>query len=191
MNYQESSRSDIVTWRPRVAVFIDGLNVMFRLRESGWTEFYDVCYFARRLARSRDLVGVFYFRVRPAIPPIKTEQQYWAEVRYLRRVEADLDEQFGRLVRYGFMVERSWGWQEKKTDVWLASEMVAQAHTDDYDIAILVTAVADLIPAVEHVRMRDKGVELVIFPRCKTKVGELVREANSTTTARRSFFRPY
>jgi len=84
-----------------------------------------------------------------------------------------------------------WCWQEKRTDVWLASEMVAQAHLNTYDVAILVTADTDLVPAVEHVRMVDKGVELVVFPRCRTNVSELVKCCTSTTTARRSFFLPY
>ena len=175
----------------RVAVFIDGLNVMFRLQESGWEEFFDVCYLAKRLARKRPIEGVFYFRSRPSIPPIKTEERYWQEVQHVTRIEADLREHHGRWVRYGWMAKRSWGWQEKRTDVWLASEMVAQAHLNAFDIAILVTADTDLIPAVEHVRMTGKGVELVTFPRCQVNISELVRHCTSTTTARRSFFRPY
>jgi uncharacterized LabA/DUF88 family protein len=164
---------------------------MFRLRESGWEEFYDVCYLARRLARKRDLVGVFYFRPRPQMPPIKTQQQYWAEVRHTNRIAQELQAYYGRWIRYGWMVKRDWGWQEKRTDVWLAAEMVAQAHLNTFDVAILVTADTDLVPAVEHVKMADKGVELVVFPRCSTNVAELVRVSNSTTTARGSFFRRY
>ena len=174
-----------------MAVFIDGLNVMYRLRESGWQEFFDVCYLAQRLARDRPLEGVFYFRPRPQMPPIKTRTQYWAEVQHVQRIEKELHLHYGRWVRYGWMVKRDWGWQEKRTDVWLAAEMVAQAHQDRFDVAILVTADTDLVPAVEHVLMKDKGVELVVFPKCSTNVAELVKVSNSTTTARRSFFRPY
>ena len=177
--------------RARVAVFIDGLNVMYRLRDSGWEEFFDVCHLAQRLAHRRQLEAVFYFRPRPQMPPIKTRQRYWDETRHIARIEKDLWDAYGRKVRFGWMVKRDWGWQEKRSDVWLASEMVAQAHKDAYDIAILVSADTDLIPAVEHVLMVDKGVELVVFPKCSTNVSELVKVSNSTTTARRSFFQPY
>lgn len=177
--------------RARVAVFIDGLNVMHRLRDSGWEEFFDVCHLSQKLARNRDLEGVFYFRPRPAVPPIASMARYWAELQHVDRIEKDLLDAYGRWVRFGWMVKRGWGWQEKRTDVWLASEMVAQAHLDLYDIAILVTADTDLVPAVEHARMVDKGVELVIFPKCTTNVSELLKVCTSTTTARRSFFQPY
>lgn len=182
---------ETVLSRPRVAVFIDGLNVMYRLQESKWEEFFDVCHLARKLARNRPLEGVFYFRARPAMPPIKTRNRYWAEVQHVSRIDAELQSAYGRWVRFGWMVRRNWGWLEKRTDVWLASEMVCQAHQDTFDVAILVTADTDLVPAVEHVRMVGKGVELVVFPKCATNVSELVKVCNSTTTARRSFFRPY
>lgn len=164
---------------------------MFRLRESGWEEFFDVCHFARRVAGRRTLVGVYYFRVRPAIPPIKTWQQYWAEMAYLARVEKQLFDQFGLYVRYGYVAPRSYGWEEKQTDVWLASEMVNQAWMNTYDIAVLATADTDLVPAVWIVRLLNKGVELVVFPRAKPNVTQLVRSAQSWTTARSAFFQPY
>jgi uncharacterized LabA/DUF88 family protein len=177
--------------RPRIAVFIDGLNVMFRLRESGWEEFFDVGYLAQRIARGRELAGVFFFRAAPQSPPLAREQ-YWNEVRHLRRVEAQLWRGHGRMVRYGFMVHRNEEWREKQVDVWLASEMITQACTDSYDIAVLVTADTDLVPAVDHVRVaHNKGVELVVFPKSGTNITQLVRAANSTTTARRAWFRPY
>jgi uncharacterized LabA/DUF88 family protein len=164
---------------------------MFRLRESGWEEFFDVCHLARRLARNRPLEGVFYFRPRPQMPPIQTQRQYWNEVRHIDRIERQLYAEHGRYVRFGWMVKRNWGWQEKRSDVWLAAEMISAAYQDIYDIAILVTADTDLVPAVEHVLIAGKGVELVVFPKCKTNVSELVKCCNSTTTARRSFFQSY
>lgn len=177
--------------RPRVAVFIDGLNAMFRLRESGWEEFFDVGYLAQRLTRGRELVGVFFFRAAPQSPPLD-RAQYWSEVRHLQRVGTQLWKSHARLVRYGYMVCRNGRWQEKQVDVWLASEMITQASANAYDIAILMTADTDLVPAVDHVRVaHNKGVELVVFPRSNTNVTQLVRAANSTTTVRRSWFRPY
>ena len=177
--------------KARVAVFIDGLNLMFRLRELGWEEFFDVCNLAERLTRNRELVSVHYYRPRPSIPPIKTQQQYWDEVAHTTKVEAELQARHGRLVRYGYMAPRGWGWSEKQTDVWIAAEMVSLASRDEYDIAVLVTADSDLVPAVEFVRIHGKGVELVVFPRANPTVTQLIRSVNSTTTARRAFFQPY
>ena len=175
----------------RVAVFIDGLSAMHRLRDSGWEEHFDICYLAGRLARKRSLEGVFYFRPRPTMPPISSRARYWAEVQHVTRIEQALWQAYGRYVRFGWMVKRNWGWQEKRSDVWLAAEMVAEAHKNAFDVAILVTTDTDLVPAVEHVRMVGKGVELVVFPKCNTNVSELIKVCNSTTTVRASFFTPY
>lgn len=176
---------------PRVSVFVDGLNVMFRLRECGWAEFFDVGHFARRVAGGRTLTGVFYFRTRPSIPPIKSEEQYWAEVQHVQRIEGQVKDEFGRYVRFGYMVERWYGWEEKKTDVWLASQMVHDAAADAYDVAALATADADLVPAVEFARILGKEVELIVFPRAKPDISELLEHASWVKPARASFFRPY
>ena len=174
----------------RVAIFIDGLNTMFRLRESGWEESYDLGYLTERLARNRDLRNVFFFTARPQSPPA-TRPQYWKEMRHLSNVEKRLWNDYARKVRYGYFVPRSWGWLEKQTDVWLVSEMITQAWFDSYDVAVLVTADTDMVPAVWHTRMLKKGVELLVFPNSPTKITQLVRAVHSTTTARKSWFRPY
>ena len=174
----------------RVAVFIDGLNTMFRLRESNWEESFDVAYLAQRLAKNRILAGTFYFRAVPSTPPL-IPSQYWKERRHLDRIEAQLWKLYARKVRLGYMAPRGMGWQEKQTDVWLAAEMITQAHENTYEIAILVTADTDLVPAAYHVRLLEKGVELAVFPKAHPPVTELIRAANSTTTVRRSFIRPY
>ena len=164
---------------------------MHRLRDSGWEELFDIGYLARRLARGRDLIGVFFFRAAPQSPPLDSGQ-YWREVRHLGRVQTQLWKSYGRLVRYGFMVKQDRKWREKQVDVWLASEMVTQACANRYDIAVLVTADTDLVPAVDHVRVtHSKGVELVVFPKASVNITQLVRAANSTTTARRSWFQAY
>ena len=178
--------------KPRVAVYFEGLNTLFRLRESGWEECFDVGHAARRIAGNRPLEGLYYFRARPSMPPIKAQHQYWDEIRHLSRIEKQLRGEFGRYVRYGYMVQRAYGWQEKMTDVWLAVQMMADAWTNVYDVAILVTADTDMVPAVQMLRYFDKRTELVVFPRSqRPRVTQLVQAVSSIRTARRSWFRPY
>lgn len=163
---------------------------MHRLRECTWEEFFDVHYLAGRLARNRELAGVFFFRAAPSSPPLD-KNQYWNEVRYLAKVEKQLWQEYGRFVRYGFMAPREKRWNEKQSDVWLACEMLAQAYTNCYDVAILLTADTDLVPAVHHVQMLNKRVELVVFRKSRANVSQLVNCADGTTTARQNWFRPY
>ena len=184
------SSAQLVT-EERVALYIDGLNVMFRLRECGWEEFFDVGGFAQKVAGNRLLIGVRYFRVRPSIPPIKTQAQYWAEVSYLEKVDRQMLAAFGQYVRYGYMAKRWHGWEEKKTDVWLGAQMVFDAATNAMDTAILVTADSDLVPAAELVGFLDKDLELIVFPKAKPDVTELLATASLVRKARVSWFQVY
>ena len=164
---------------------------MFRLRECGWQEFFDIGHFAERVSGSRILTGVFYFRARPSMPPIKTQAQYWAEVQHLQKLDQQLWADYGQLARSGYMVKGWRGWQEKRADVWLASQMLHDVAAAVYDTAILVTADTDFVPAVELVRMLGKNVELVVFPRARPNISRFLNEVDLIRTARRSWFRPY
>jgi hypothetical protein len=72
-----------------VAVFIDGLNVRFRLKECGWQELYDVGHLAESLCGRRKLVGIFFYH-----PPPNREQlgasRYGVERAYLERIRKDI-----------------------------------------------------------------------------------------------------
>jgi uncharacterized LabA/DUF88 family protein len=163
---------------------------MFRLRRLGWTEFFDVCHFARAVAGNRVLSRVCYFTARPSIPPIKTQTQYWNEVQHLQRVDKQILADFGQYVRYGYMVKHPNRWEEKKTDVWLAAQMVFDACGDVFDTLILVTADNDLVPAAELVRFTGKDVELISFPGSQG-TSQLMQVVSLVRTARRSHFVPY
>ena len=43
------------------------------------------------------------------------------------------------------------GWVEKKTDVRLATDLIGHAYQNKYEIAFVISADSDLIPAIEHV----------------------------------------
>ena len=47
---------------------------------------------------------------------------------------------------------------EKRVDVSIAVDMVAMAHRDQYDVAYLLSADGDFVPAVEVVKAADKKV---------------------------------
>lgn len=176
---------------PRVAVFIDGLNAMHRLKERHWEDCFDVGHFAERITGGRTLVGVFYFRARPRKPPIKDAGELARQQVHIRNIENQLFQDYGRWLRFGRMKLQSGTWVEKRTDVWLAAQMIHEAATDQIDVAILVTADSDLVPAVELVRFLDKEIELVVFPGKKPNVSELLSHASAVRTARQSWFQPY
>ena len=173
----------------RVAVFIDGLNMRYRLDECQWYVDPDVLYLAERLAGNRQLVGAFYYVASPNQEHLG-KVKYWHETEYLRRV----DSQPGVDVRYGYMASRRTPqgtpyWIEKAVDVQLASDLIYLAATDQYDVAVIVSADGDLCPAIRAARALGCRVELVFFKCAKAFVGQLIKDSDMSRAAKRSHFR--
>ncbi len=64
---------------------------------------------------------------------------------------------------YGKLEKRGDSWVEKGTDVNIAVDLLTGAFLDVYDVAILVSADADYIKAIEEVKRLGKHVEVTSF----------------------------
>lgn len=179
----------------RVAVFIDGLNVRFRLRECVWCEYYDVGYLAKQLAGPRTLIVALYYHPKPNWEQLGSDR-YARERAYLDRIEKDK----GVIVPAGaYMAKRErWVddkkaeiWIEKQTDVLLASDLVYMAAKDEMDTAIVASADADIVPAIRRCRDLGVPVELLRFRGALPRLYELEAVASTLRRARPSYFRPY
>lgn len=154
----------------RSAVYVDGFNLYFGLKAKGWRHlyWYDIGLLAEQVVRPPSLVQVVhYFTARISGPEAK-------RLRQCLFLDANLASgkcviQFGsyRAVELtcsscGHVVHLP---TEKKTDVNIAVQMLTDAFFDVFDRAILVSADADLVPAVEAVKVLfpSKGV-IVGFP---------------------------
>lgn len=65
--------------------------------------------------------------------------------------------------------------KEKQTDVGIAVEIVADACSNAYDMAVLVSGDSDLVPAVKKVRELGKTVHVYV-PHRGTSLGQYARE---------------
>lgn len=100
---------------------------------------------ASRLTGARTLVGVYYYIAAPHSQHL-SKQQYARQRGYLATVGG----LSGVSVELGYMVRRGNHWGEKMVDVSLATDMVFYAAQDAYDVAILMSADGDLVPAVKE-----------------------------------------
>jgi uncharacterized LabA/DUF88 family protein len=154
----------------RLAVYIDGFNLYFGLCDKGWRRYLwlDLPALARRLLKpGQQLVGVKYFTARVRADAGKIRRQST----YLQALEA----RGGLTIRYGRYQERTkechtchsrWTeYEEKMTDVRLASELLRDAYANAFDTAAIVSADADLQPPIEFIRqdLPAKRI-LVVFP---------------------------
>lgn len=154
----------------RAVAYIDGFNLYFGLRSQRLKHFYwlDLSATVRRLLeRDEHLLALKYFTSRVTGPPDKVERQN----EYIDAISAQPATQvyFGvyqshpRTCRQCGAIHEEHN--EKQTDVNIAVELLVDAHRDVYDTAILVSADADLVPAMLAVKQLFPTKRLVIlFP---------------------------
>ena len=151
----------------RVAVYIDGFNLYYGLRDQGWKRFYwlNVSELATRLVRpGEQVVQVHYFTAR--VRPASSKQLSYLEA---------LDSVPGIQIHYGKFLRKTRKCpdcagvypvhEEKMTDVNIALAMVLDAEDDTYDRAILISADSDLTRPISTVSQRCPHKEVsVAFP---------------------------
>lgn len=170
----------------RVMVYVDGFNLYFGLRDKGWRRFYwlDQQRPANNLLRSsQSLVGVRYFTADIKAGTDKHRRQQT----YLDALEAHC--RLLRIIRGRYLLKdrqcRSCGNvaqipEEKKTDVNIASHMIVDAFTDQFDSAILISGDSDLVPPIEMIRLHHSEKRVIVAFPPNRKSDDLQRTAHGS-----------
>ena len=148
----------------RVIVFIDGSNVLNRLRDiqrdSDRRINLEYGKFVAKLAGERRLVRAYYYAAR--VDRTREPELYQQQQRFYYNLELipRFELRAGRLV-----YPRTPGANpyEKGVDVKLATDMLLHAARDNYDVAILVSGDTDFVDAVQGVKDLGKNVEIALF----------------------------
>jgi uncharacterized LabA/DUF88 family protein len=156
--------------QPRVEIFVDGTNFRIAQHEAGIPEI-DIPRFARQLARGYVLVKMRYYtsplpRTQPDLYP--KQQRFFERLRGTRAIELVLGRneprrENVRCPRCGEITTHRHH-VEKETDVNLAVDMAVGAHTDRYDVAMLVAGDTDYVHAIEAVQATGRKVIWCHFP---------------------------
>ena len=164
----------------RVAVYIDGLNLYYGIRSSGWErcQWVDPSALAGNLLKpDQRLESVHYFASK-FLPEGGDMDETIQQNKYLEALES-ID---GLQVHYGYhqVVRRGCPtcgalhdvYEEKMTDVNIAVELLCDAHDDAFDTAMLVSGDGDLAGPVEAVIKRHPQKSVVVaFPPNRRSVG--------------------
>ena len=154
----------------RIIVYIDGFNLYFGLKNKGWRKYYwlDVESLCRKLLlKNQKLTCTKYFTARISYPPDKEKRQNTF-------LEA-LDTLSGLEILYGRYQQKDRECpyckkadkvpSEKMTDVNIAVEMLSDAFNDNFDVALLLSADGDLVPAVRAVKALVPAKKVIVaFP---------------------------
>lgn len=161
--------TNVLTKKERVVVYIDGFNLYFGMLDAG----FDYCKWlnlkllvSNLLPANQELIEVKYFTSRVSNNPDKQKRQNT----YLEALEST-----GVIIYYGNYQKDTieckkckniWPkFNEKMTDVNIATQILIDAYQDKYDMAMLISGDSDLVPPIRavHEIFKNKRV-FVAFP---------------------------
>ena len=166
----------------RVAVFIDGFNHYYGLREKGWKRYYwlDLAKLATNIVRPDEQMNVVhYFTAR--VPQPRSRQ-----VIYLEALAShfEIEIHFGKFLYKKHTCSKCKYEQsqpeEKMSDVNIALHLICNASGDVFERAILISTDSDLLGPVSLVRQRFPEKEVTVaFPPKRFSI-DLCRAASSS-----------
>lgn len=155
--------------KERVIVYVDGFNIYFGMLDAG----FEKCKWLnlKKLALSlmkpnQELIAIKYFTSRVSNNPDKQKRQ----TSYIEALETESIQVFyGHYQRDKIECNRCshiWpSYNEKMTDVNIATQMIIDGFQDNYDMAMLISGDSDLVPPIRaiHENFKQKRV-FVAFP---------------------------
>lgn len=158
----------------RVIVYVDGFNFYRGLREKKWRHYYwldFVKFFDRFMQPGQELKRVNYFSAYPITQHFQNAEK---KARQADLFSANMENPRFSLHLGKFLKKRIYcpachaknlSFEEKQTDVRIATQIISDCVYDQFDTMILVSADSDMVPPVEFVKRKypDKKVG-VFFP---------------------------
>jgi len=163
------TQTNIRQKKERIIVYVDGFNLYFGMKEAGYENFkwLDIRQLILNFLKpDQELYQVKYFTSRVSNNPDKQKRQ----TTYIEALETK-----GVIVYYGHYQSDTvdckrcgniWPtYNEKMTDVNIATQMIIDAYQDKYDVAMLISGDSDLVPPIRaiHANFKQKRV-FVAFP---------------------------
>ncbi len=163
----------------KVAIYIDGSNFYYKLRES---EIYNITYFdyqglAKWLAGERKIISKRYY-----VGAVRAEEKD-KRGQSLRRNQVRLFNHLSSgkqnfVVKRGYLMKNDGVYHEKGVDVKIAVDLLVGAYENMYDTAILISSDTYLIPAIQKIKHLGKEIEYIGFSH-KPSYG-LIKNATET-----------
>ncbi|KAA6318597.1 6-hydroxy-3-succinoylpyridine 3-monooxygenase HspA [termite gut metagenome] len=153
--------------KQRVIVYVDGFNFYYGLKTPSWKRYYwlDVVKLFESFMRpNQELVAVKYFSAKPTdIGKSKRQDAFFQANKENPKFKLILGKYLKKEVECFKCHRIIHTYEEKETDVRIATQIVADAYQKNCEIAIVVSADSDMIPAIELAKEAKQTV-FVYFP---------------------------
>lgn len=142
--------------KQKVIVYVDGFNFYYGLKSKKWKSFYWLDYvkfFESFLKPYQELVEVNYFSARPTDPGKNDRQdRLFTANKQNPRFNLILGKYLKKDIRCKYCNRIIHSFEEKETDVRIATRILSDAFNKRCDVAIIVSADSDLIPPLEMIK---------------------------------------
>jgi uncharacterized LabA/DUF88 family protein len=156
----------------RVIVYVDGFNFYYGLKsmatkDKKWKKFYwldVVAFFEKMMSEKQTLIEVNYFSARPHdMGASKRQDLFFSANRLNPKFRLILGKYLKKEIKCkncGCLIH---SYEEKETDVRIATQMINDVQKEQCDITIIVSADSDIIPAVELIRDIDPTHKIYVY----------------------------
>lgn len=152
--------------KQRVIVYVDGFNFYYGLKnDPKWRRYYwldIVGLFEKFMRPNQELIAVKYFSARPDNAEKNAHQYAFFQA---NKENAKFQLILGKYLKKNITCFNCGNvihtYEEKETDVRIATQVVADAYEKNCDIAIIVSADSDMTPAVELAK--HAGMQIYIY----------------------------
>ncbi len=155
--------------KKRSIIYVDGFNLYYGALRGGRYKWLNLQKYFQLLRPADDIQAIRYFTALVHGPTKPSQQVYLKTLETLPLVTTILGKfkvkQIScRLTACTFTGSRIFSSQEeKRTDVNIAIQMLDDAYQDRCDRLVLVSGDSDLVPAVNLVKQRFPGKEVVVY----------------------------
>lgn len=151
----------------KVIVYVDGFNFYNGLKSRRWKRFYwlEIVNFFNSFMRShQELVEVHYFSARPLGNNGKADRQdlFFSANKLNPRFKVTLGKYVQKQISIGGGQTIS-TYEEKETDVRIATQMISDVVNKRCDVSILVSADSDLVPPIEFIRSYKPNHKMIVY----------------------------
>ncbi|MHB0947176.1 MAG: NYN domain-containing protein [Sedimentisphaerales bacterium] len=150
----------------KVIAYVDGFNLYFGLRDSNLKRLYwlNIKAMVQNLLKgNQQLIATKYFTARISGPPEKRIRQNT----FLEALGTLSEIYYGHYLSKKITCrncKQSWpSFEEKMTDVNIATEMLVDAFEDRFDTALLISADSDLVGPVNAIRKMVPQKKVIVF----------------------------
>ncbi|MGI6573549.1 MAG: NYN domain-containing protein [Fermentimonas sp.] len=153
--------------KQKVIAYIDGFNFYYGLKSRNWKNFYwldMVKFIENNLRRHQELLEVHYFS---AIPNDRGKASCQDKLFQANKLNPKFILHLGKYLPKAltcYNCQRTiHTFEEKETDVRIASLMLYDCFVNKSDVVILVSADSDLIPPIEIMRQINPRLKIIVF----------------------------